>query len=354
MRAWAVVECGKPLQEIELPTPEPEGDQVVLEVTHAGVCHSDIHIWEGEYDLGARGKLRMTDRGMKLPLAMGHEIVGRVAKWGPGAEGKVKAGDVRLVFPWVGCGQCAACRRDEENMCPRGQSLGVYRNGGYATHVLALHWKHLVPIDGLDPALAATYACSGVTVFSAARKIMPLEPDEAVVLVGAGGLGLQAISVLKAMGHRRIVSVDVDPTKLEAAKAIGATETVLADDDGPATTSRIVEASGGLVAAVIDLVNGTKSAAFAFDALRKGGKLVQVGLFGGEMRVPLPLMPIKAITLQGSYVGDVKELRELVGLAQQGKIPPIPVATQPLATADQALNRLRSGQVTGRIVLTAG
>ncbi|MBY0335537.1 MAG: alcohol dehydrogenase [Acetobacteraceae bacterium] len=353
MKAWAVVECGKPLQEIDLPLPEPQGDEVLLEVTHAGVCHSDIHIWEGEYDLGGRGKLRMQDRGMTLPLAMGHEIVGRVLICGPGAAGKVKPGDVRLVFPWVGCGTCAACQRDEENMCPRGQSLGVYRNGGYATHVLALHWKHLVAIDGLDPALAATYACSGVTVFSAARKVLPLPPEEPVVLVGAGGLGLNAIAVLKALGHRRIVSVDVDPGKLVAAAAQGATDTVLADDDGPATTARIVAAAGGPVAAVIDLVNGTKTAAFAFDALRKGGKLVQVGLFGGEMRVPLPLMPIRALTIQGSYVGDVKELRELVAIAQQGKIPPIPVTTQPLPTADAALNRLRSGQVTGRIVLTA-
>jgi alcohol dehydrogenase/propanol-preferring alcohol dehydrogenase len=112
MRAWAVIEAGKPLQEIEIPTPEPTGQQVLLEITHAGVCHSDLHIWEGGYDLGSRGYLKLSDRGVKLPLAMGHEIVGRVLKWGPDANGAgLKVGDNMVVFPWVGCGTCDACRK---------------------------------------------------------------------------------------------------------------------------------------------------------------------------------------------------------------------------------------------------
>ena len=135
MRAWAVVGHGKPLREIELPTPEPAGEQVLLEVTHAGVRHTDIHIWEGEYDLGARGKMRLADRGLVLPLAMGHEIVGKVLKWGPEAEGKgLQVGQTKLVFPWAGCGTCDRCRAEEDNMCLAPRSLGVNQNGGYATH----------------------------------------------------------------------------------------------------------------------------------------------------------------------------------------------------------------------------
>ncbi|RVT95357.1 alcohol dehydrogenase [Rhodovarius crocodyli] len=352
MRAWAVTEHGKPLQEIELPTPEPTGAQVLLEVTHAGVCHSDLHIWEGVYDLGSRGELRMADRGMTLPLAMGHEIVGRVVKWGPEAEGHVKAGDHRIVFPWVGCGHCAVCLDERENMCANGRSLGVYQNGGYATHVLATHYKHLIPFDGLEAGLAATYACSGVTVYSAIQKLMPLPADEAIVVVGAGGLGLQAIAVLKALGHRKIVAVDVSDEKLKAARDQGASDAVLSSSDG--TTQRIIEAAGGPVLGVIDLVNGTQTARFAFDALRKGGKLVQVGLFGGEMSVPLPLIPIKAVTIQGSYVGSLGELKDVVKLAQGGKIPAIPVTGVPQNQADAALNRLKDGKVTGRLVLVAG
>jgi len=268
MRAWAVVENEAPLQEIELPTPEPRGTEVLLETTYCGVCHSDIHIWEGRYDLGGGQVLRMKDRGMTLPLAMGHEIVGRVVRLGPDAIG-VKPGDIRIVFPWVGCGTCAACRSQDDNMCATPRYLGVYRNGGYATHVLAPHPRHLVDPGTLDPALAATYAC------------------------------------------------------------------------------------GGPALAIIDLVNATATARAAFAALGKGGKLVQVGLFGGELSLPLPLMPIRALTIQGSYVGNPKELRELVGLAQSGRLPAIPITTMPQNQANEALMRLRDGHVVGRLVLKA-
>jgi len=347
MRAWAVVETGQPLQHIDLPTPAPTGRQVLLEVTHAGVCHSDLHIWEGSYDLGSRGTMNLLDRGMTLPLAMGHEIVGRVVSWGPEATG-LTVGQRKLVFPWVGCGTCERCLAEDDNLCIKGRAIGVFQHGGYASHVLVPEPRHLVDIEGLDPGLACTYACSGVTVYSAINKLMPLPPDEPVVLIGAGGLGLQAIAVLRALGHRRICSVDVAQEKLDAATAAGATDTVLADAD---TAQKIIAACGGPVMAIVDLVNGTATAQAAFDALKKGGKLVMVGLFGGGLDVPLPLMPIRALTLQGSYVGNPKELRALVALAKSGSLPAIPIAEEPMDQANSALNRLRAGQVTGRIVL---
>ncbi len=350
MRAWAVVANGAPLQEIELPTPEPKGTEVLLEVTHCGVCHSDLHIWEGSYDIGGGRRISLKDRGVTLPLAMGHEIVGRVVKLGPQASG-VKPGDRRIVFPWIGCGTCARCLAEEDNMCLTPRSIGVYQHGGYATHVLAPHPRHLVDPGTLDPAVAATYACSGITVYSAIRKVMPLPPDEAIVVVGAGGLGLNAIAVLKALGHANIVVVDVSAEKRAAALAAGAAKMV--DGSGEAVAREIMAACGGPVAAIIDLVNGTASARFSFDALRKGGKLVQVGLFGGELMLPLPLMAIRALTVQGSYVGNPKELRELVGLARDGKLKPLPVATIPQREANTALMRLKDGKVTGRLVLRA-
>lgn len=350
MRAWAVVENKAPLQEIELPTPVPVGTEVLLETTHCGVCHSDLHIWEGEYDLGGGKKMLMKDRGMVLPLAMGHEIIGRVVAFGPEAEG-VAVGDVRIVFPWVGCGTCLACRSEEDNMCLTGRSLGVYQNGGYGTHVVAPHPRHLVDPGNLDLALAATYACSGITVFSAIKKVMPLPADEPIVVVGAGGLGLNAIAVLRALGHRNTIVVDISDEKLAAATAAGATAVVNGRDEG--TAARIMAAAGGPVVAIIDLVNGTATARFSFDALRKGGKLVQVGLFGGELSLPLPIMAMRALTVQGSYVGNPKELRELVALAQGGTLPALPVTVMPQSEANAALMRLRDGTVTGRIVLRA-
>ncbi len=350
MRAWAVVENGADLQELEWPTPEPTGTQVLLEVTHCGVCHSDLHIWEGYYDIGGGKRMSLKDRGVVLPLAMGHEIVGRVAKLGPDATG-VSVGDIRIVFPWVGCGHCERCLAEEDNMCLQGRSLGVYQNGGYATHVVALAPRHLVDPGVIDPALAATYACSGITVFSAIKKIMPLGPEEWVVLVGAGGLGLAAISILRAMGHGRIATVDISPEKRDAALAAGATKVI----DGAAgdVTAAILDACGGPVMAVIDLVNGTATARFAFGALTKGGKLIQVGLFGGELTLPLPVMAMRELTVRGSYVGNPKELRELVALAQGGKVVPTPVSTVPMPQANEALMRLRDGKVTGRVVLRA-
>jgi alcohol dehydrogenase/propanol-preferring alcohol dehydrogenase len=348
MRAWAVVENGKPLKEMEWPTPEPKGTEVLLEVTHCGVCHSDIHIWEGHYDLGGGKVMNLQDRGVVLPLAMGHEIVGRVVKLGPDASG-VKVGDLRIVFPWVGCGECEQCLNEDDNMCLKARSLGVYENGGYGTHVVAPDPRHLVDPGTLDPAVAATYACSGITVYSAIKKVMPISPDEPIVLVGAGGLGMNAIAVLRAMKHRNIISVDVSAEKRDAALNAGATKAV--DGSGEGVAQRIIEAAGGPVLAVIDLVNGTATARFAFEALRKGGKLIQVGLFGGELTLPLPLMPIRALTVQGSYVGNPKELRELVKLAQDGELPALPVATVPQSQAYEALMRLRDGQVNGRIVL---
>ncbi len=353
MRAWAVVENGQPLKEIELPTPEPKGTEVLLEVTHCGVCHSDLHIWEGYYDVGGGQKMSLKDRGVVLPLAMGHEIVGRVTKLGPDATG-VKVGDLRIVFPWLGCGTCETCLAEEDNMCVKAaRSLGVFQNGGYGTHVVAPHSRHLVDPGTLDPAVAATYACSGITVYSAIKKIMPIAAHEPVVLVGAGGLGLNAIAVLRALKHQNIISVDISAEKREAALKAGATKVVDGSGDGATVTQRIIDAAGGMVPAVIDLVNGTATARFAFGALNKGGKLVQVGLFGGELMLPLPIMAMRALTVRGSYVGNPKELRELVALAQAGSLEALPVATVPQSDANAALMRLRDGKVTGRLVLKA-
>ena len=351
MEAYAIVEHGKPLQKISRPTPVPTAREVLIAVTHSGICHSDLHLIEGSYDLGSRGSLNLAMRGLKLPLIPGHEIVGKVVSWGPDANGEgLNAGDVRLVFPWVGCGECSRCRADEQNLCLSMRPMGLAVDGGYGTHVLVSDPKYLLDIDGLDPAVAATYACSGVTVFGAIRKLMPLDPDDTVVVIGAGGLGLNAISLLRALKHERICAVDTGQAKLDAALAQGASQTVLAGDCA-ATVANINQACGGRVFSIIDTVNASATAEFAFDALSKGGKLIQVGLFGGELRLPLPLMPAKAATLQGSYVGGLGELREVVALAKRGLMPDIPVTPCDLDEVNEALGELRDGNVIGRMVL---
>lgn len=155
MKAWAVVRNEQPLECIELPDPVPTGTEVVLDVTRCGVCHSDLHFWHGAYDMGGGKVMRLADRGVELPRAPGHEIVGRVVAVGPDAEG-VAVGDDRIVYPWLGCGECDRCRVEQDNLCLKQASLGVIRHGGFAGRVKVPHPRYLVDYGDLDPSLAAT------------------------------------------------------------------------------------------------------------------------------------------------------------------------------------------------------
>ncbi len=352
MEAFSIVQHGHPLERIESETPRPTGKQVLIAVTHAGVCHSDLHLIEGSYDLGSRGQLDLSKRGVVLPLTPGHEIVGTIVSWGPDADNSLlEVGARRLVFPWIGCGHCKRCLADEQNLCLQTKPIGMAVDGGYASHVMVPEAKYLLDIEGLDPGLACTYACSGVTVYSAIQKLMPLDAEDTVVVVGAGGLGLNAVALLKGLGHDRICVVDTSDEKLEAARAQGASTTVLAGKDGAQTSAAILEASGGVAYAIVDTVNGSQTAQFSFDALSKGGRLIQVGLYGGELKLPLPLMPAKAATLRGSYVGGLSELREVIALAKAGGVAAIPTTERPMAEANAALDDLKAGRVTGRSIL---
>lgn len=351
MRAFAITDPGDPtLSDIEIPTPDPRGTEVRLRVLRSGVCHTDTHLREGYYDLGGRGKMHLTDRGVPYPLVMGHEIVGVVEAIGPDAAG-VEVGQTRLVYPWMGCGKCAVCEAGRENACPRGRNIGVARSGGYAEQVVVPHPRYLVDIGGLDPSWAATIACSGLTAYSAAKKVLPRPTGEPVVVIGVGGVGLTAVATLHALGHRAIVAVDVSDANLAAARDLGATGTVRSDSDD--ARALLLEATGGPVGAVVDFVNNGPTASLAFDVLAKGGHMVQVGLFGGEITIPTALLALKMITIEGSFVGTLDEMREAVDLARQGKIPGIPVteADLDLPGVAEALDRLVSGGVTGRIVL---
>ena len=350
MKSFKVTEFNAPLTEVDEPTPQPAGTQVVIKVKAAGVCHSDLHIWEGGYDLGhGRKPLSLKDRGVSLPRTMGHETVGEVIALGPDAKGNVKVGDVALVYPWIGCGKCATCLAGDENMCLTPRSLGVYRDGGYADHMTVPHPRYLINLKGLDPVTAAPYACSGVTTYSALKKV---ESDLAnpIVIFGAGGLGLMALSLLKAMGGKGAIVVDIDARKREAAEKAGALGSV--DGAAPDALAQIAAKAGGPVRSVIDLVGNAQTAQLGFDCLTKGGKLVIVGLFGGGAPWALPLIPIKAITIQGSYVGNLRETEELLDLVRAKKVPPIPVTPVPLKGANQALLDLQKGKLVGRAILT--
>jgi len=351
MLSFKVAEFSSPLAAVDDPTPEPTGSQVLLKVKAAGVCHSDLHIWEGGYQLGhGRGQLALQNRGVALPLTMGHETVGEVVALGPEAKGQgIAIGEVRLVYPWIGCGTCGACSAGDENMCLRPRCLGVYCDGGYADHITVPHPRYLLDLRGLDPVTAAPYACSGVTTYSALKKV-EYALGEPIVIFGAGGLGLMALSLLKAMGGKGAIVVDIDAKKREAAEQAGALATV--DVAASDALRQIAKAAGQPIRAAIDLVGNAQTAQLGFDCIAKGGKLIMVGLFGGGAPWALPLIPIKAVTIQGSYVGNLRETQEVIDLVHAKKIPPIPVTRRPLEAAHATLMELREGRLIGRAVLT--
>lgn len=355
MKSFKVADFNAPLQEMDEPTPKPSGTRVLLKVKAAGVCHSDLHIWEGGYDLGhGRKPLSLKDRGVSLPLTMGHETVGEIIAFGPDVKesdkGGLELGDVVLAYPWLGCGKCKTCLGGDENMCiVKPSALGVYCDGGYADHMTVPHPKYLIDLKGLDPVTAAPYACSGVTTYSALKKVESAF-DTPIVIFGAGGLGLMALSLLKAMGGKGAIVVDIDARKREAAEKAGALATV--DGNAVDALEQLTKKAGEPIRAVIDLVGNAKTAQLGFDCLTKGGKLVIVGLFGGGAPWALPLIPIKAITIQGSYVGNLRETKELLDLVRAKKIAPIPVTPMPLAKANEALNSLKEGRLVGRAILT--
>ena len=134
MTSYKITDFGGPITPMEQPIPEPTGTEVLVRVTRCGVCHSDIHIADGFYDLGGGKTLSLGERGIQLPRAMGHEALGVLEKAGPDA-GSVPVGETRLVYPWVGCGECSVCKADKENYCAKPRSLGVFLDGGYAEYI---------------------------------------------------------------------------------------------------------------------------------------------------------------------------------------------------------------------------
>jgi D-arabinose 1-dehydrogenase-like Zn-dependent alcohol dehydrogenase len=351
MRSYQVCECGAPLRLAEADVPEPQGTQVVMRLLAAGVCHSDLHIWDGYYEVGGGKRLDLVQRGIKLPLTMGHENVGEVIALGPEARG-VAVGDVRLVNPWIGCGECKVCRRGDENLCVKPQSLGVYRQGGYATHMVAPHPRHLFAIGRLSPRDAAPLACSGVTAYSALKKVRAALQEEPLVVIGAGGVGLMGIALARRMGARDVIAVDIDPAKREAALKAGATKAV---DGGAGDAAKQIQvATGGGAWAVIDFVGASQTVNLAIASIVKGGTVVVVGLFGGDVTVPTPFLPLRAMTLRGSYVGSQTDMAELLELVERTGLPEVPIRTRNLDEVSDALADLRAGKVVGRVVLTPG
>ena len=344
MLSWQTTAPGAPLVQVESPDPVPTGTGVLLKTVACGVCHSDIHLHDGVFNLGGGKQLEVGREGQVL----GHEIFGEVVAVGPEAR-NISIGERRVVFPWIGCGECAVCRRGEEQLCTPGRALGIVASGGFASHVLVPHGRYLFDKGSIPDSLAATYACSGLTAYGALKKLGKLQQGEEVVIIGAGGVGMMAIQIARAKGIDPIV-VDIDHAKLEAVAELGVSRTFDSGDIG--SSKQIHKCTGGAYAA-LDFVGAEASVNYGLACLRKGGMLVVIGLYGGALTIPIPFLPMNARIIQGSFVGSLEDMGDLMSMVREGRIAPIEINERPMHEANAALADLKTGKVRGRQVLVS-
>ena len=349
MKSARITGPNEPLVVSESDVPKPQGTQVLVKVKSVGVCHSDLHLWEGGYDLGDGQFMKVTDRGVKYPVTPGHEIVGIVEELGDDNTSNISKGDEVLVFPWIGCGECPACKVGNENLCDTPKSMGVFQDGGYSEFALIPNSKYLAKLDGVDPDSATSLACSGLTAYTAIKKSNQNSP-EFIVIVGAGGLGLMGVQIAKAITSAKIICVDLDDKKLETAKEMGAHYILNSKD--PETSQKILSICNDKGAdSVVDFVNAPPTAKLALSVLRKRGNLVLVGLFGGSIELSLVTIPLKSIVIQGAYTGNYTDMVELLALARKGTINPVISKRYGLDDANAALEDLKARKIVGRAVI---
>src|ERR687898_209825 len=298
-----IVKTNDPLVIEDVNVPKPKNLQVLVRVKAAGICHSDLHLWEGGY-MGAGGKfMKVEDRGVRFPLTPGHEVSGIIEDIGESVL-HFQKGDKVLVYPWIGDQVCRSCKAGDEHLCEAPQTLGIYQDGGYSDLILVPNYKYLIKLQEIDFNSSASLACSGLTAYTAIKKSAAM-PGENLVIIGAGGLGLMAVK---------------DITNGKGCEVI------------------------------VDFVNNNKTAPTAIEVMRKRGRYIMVGLFGGSLELNLPLVPLRAFTITGAYTGGFNDLVELVSLFKAGKINSVVSKQYKLEEANKALEDLKNRKILGRAV----
>jgi alcohol dehydrogenase len=345
MHRQSLTAYGAPLCETVVDAPQPTGTEVLVRIARCGVCHSDLHMQDGYFLLGD-GKQLDVRAGRTLPFTLGHEIAGEVESAGPQAN--VTPGAKVAIYPWIGCGACAACKADEENICTAPRHLGITVDGGFATHVLIPHPRYLIDYAPLSPSYAGALMCSGLTAYAALKRLSDRAARAPLLLVGLGGVGLMGLALARALYGSVPYVAEIDATKRGAALAAGAQAAF--DPSDPGARKALLKASGGIYAA-IDFAGSDTSLNFATGVLAKGGKVVVTGLIGGAFFTAVAMFPLKAMTIEGTTTGTLAEARELIDLVRAKNIGPPPIAERPLAQAQATLDDLRAGKIVGRVVL---
>jgi propanol-preferring alcohol dehydrogenase len=342
MKAARLHEYGGKLVLDEVPKPEVEPGQVLVRVEAAGFCHSDLHVIDGE--------LRVLPR---LPLTLGHENAGTVASIGKGVK-TVREGDRVAVYGGWGCGNCRSCISGNEQLCvatPEWVGLSKW-DGGYAEYLLVPRERYLVPLAKLTPLVAAPLTDAALTPYRAVKKAQPfLSPDLMALVVGVGGLGQYGIKLLTLLGTSKIIAVDVSDAKLATARELGAEHAINARD--PEAQQKILALTRGEgVGAAFDFVGSESSLALSLASTRTLGKVTQLGLAGGTARLKVLETTRFEVLFEATLWGNIQELREVIALAESGRLTPIHLESVPLDAINSVYDRLKRGAIEGRVVIS--
>lgn len=335
MRAVVVESFGAPVQVRDLPVPSPGEGEVLVRIEASGLCHTDLHAASGDWPVKP-----------SPPFTPGHEGVGIVEETGPGVTTRT-VGE-RVAIPWLGyaCGECEFCVSGRETLCPDQRNSGYAVDGAWAELAVA-NARFTVPVpEGVSPQDAAPLSCAGLTTYKAV-KAAGVGPSQLVAVFGIGGLGHLAVQYAKIAGAI-VIAVDLEDSKLDLARELGADHVVNARTQDPVET---IQDLGGAHAAIA-LAVAPSAFEQAFTSLRKGGTLVAVALPADGV-LPVPLFPLVTgeITVVGSNVGTRQDLAEVFALHAAGRTRVIS-DVRDLSRAAASMEDMRGGRVLGRVVFT--
>lgn len=339
MRAARLLPGADRLTIVDLPRPRPQAAQVLVEVAGAGLCRSDLHVLDGQWD-----------HLVQRPVTCGHEITGRVAELGPMASHPAVGTPVAVMVGW-GCGSCHWCERGHQQLCPAGREAGSTADGGFADIVLVPDGRFLIPLGGIDPIAATPLGCAALSAYAGVQRVLPsLQSGGPLVVIGCGGLGQFAVHYARRLGTAPVIAVDPRHSAREQALSLGAWQAI---DNRADASRRIAELSAPTGAsAVIDFVGSDQSLALAASVIGPRGCIALMGLGGGSLAFDFQALAPEA-TLTTVVAGTIADLTEVVRLAQDG-LPAIPLTTYPLDRIDAAIDDLRAGRIEGRAVIVPG
>ncbi|HZB73566.1 MAG TPA: NAD(P)-dependent alcohol dehydrogenase [Nitrososphaeraceae archaeon] len=336
--------------------PRVHGEGVLVRVGAAGLCHSDLHLINGEWK---------DVLPLKLPKTPGHEIAGWIEEIGESVpeSAQMKEGDLVAVFGGWGCGICIYCKRGDEQLCdfPRWPGLSDY-DGGYSEYIMVPTYRFLIKVDkqrsdssNIGPEELAPLTDAGLTPYRAIKKIRHLlGPGKTIAIFGIGGLGSYAIQYAKILGQSStVIALDRREEKLQLAEKFGADYIVnisKSQNIRSEIISKISEGKGPGVDVVIDCVGADATIEDSCRILNKGGSLVVVGLFGSQIKMPLVRAVLQEYQAYGSLWGNYIELREVIELAKTGKIKHS-IQKFPLNEINEAIQHLKNGKIVGRGVV---